>query len=130
MWEHFGHIHPCFDQVQRLMLVDVNFRSCSNIKVCQCEFFWSYSNTFLVLLIRSSELVSLIIIWFKINKKFSKFLLFLGWLRKMGLWLHAYCSILLCDSVLPCSALYYLERGITSPSLSPSSVGARHRLQW
>ena len=40
------------------MFVGENFRSCSNVKFCWCEFFWSYSNQFLVILIWSSEQAS------------------------------------------------------------------------
>ena len=40
------------------MFVVVKFRSSSNIKVRLCQFFWSNSNQFLVILIGSSELAS------------------------------------------------------------------------
>ena len=43
----FGQIHPNFGQVQWLMFVQVNFQSCSNVKLPWCEFFWSNSNQFL-----------------------------------------------------------------------------------
>ena len=34
----FGQIHPYFGQVQRLMFVDVKFRSSSNVNIRRCEF--------------------------------------------------------------------------------------------
>ena len=48
---YLGYIHLHFSQVHSLIFVSVNFRSHSNVKV-GC--FWSNSNQFLVILIRSS----------------------------------------------------------------------------
>ena len=50
-----------FGQVQRLMFIVVKFWSSSNVRVRCCKFFWSNSNQFSVILIRSSKLASYIL---------------------------------------------------------------------
>ena len=35
----FGHIHPYFGQVQRLMFVGEKFQSCYNVDVRRCNIF-------------------------------------------------------------------------------------------
>ena len=52
-------IHLYFGQVQRLTFIIIKFRSSSNVKVRPCQFFWSNSNQFSVILIWSSKLVSM-----------------------------------------------------------------------
>ena len=47
----FSEIQLYFGEVQKLTFVVVEFRSSSNVKVRRCQFFWSNSNRFSVILI-------------------------------------------------------------------------------
>ena len=60
----FGQIQLFFSPIHPLMFVVVKFWSSSNIKVHCCHFFWSNSNRFLVILIRSSELALINCVWY------------------------------------------------------------------